>query len=238
MRFSTALTALAAALPSASAYWTGFNVGANNEDGSCKTQADWQTAFNKLKGLPQHITSVRLYASSDCNTLQNAVPAALATGTQILVGVWTEDAAHYTAEKNALQAAVNAHGHDWIIAISVGSEDLYRGDTSASALAQQIYDVRGMVRAMGVQAQVGHVDTWTAWVDNNNKAVITASDFIGLDACTSLPIPFPKETPANAPSQTPTSKTPPSAPPRTPSGPPSTPPAPKSTPSPRANGSG
>nr|OQO29969.1 hypothetical protein B0A51_02560 [Rachicladosporium sp. CCFEE 5018] len=181
MRFTTILTALAASIPCTTAYWKGFNVGANNPDGSCKTTAQWTTAFQKIAGLPQHITSVRLYASSDCNTLANAVPAAIATGTQILVGVWAEDATHFTNEKNALQAAINAHGSNWIIAISVGSEDLYRGDTSASALAQQIYDIRGMVRAMGVQAQVGHVDTWTAWVDNNNKAVITASDFIGLD---------------------------------------------------------
>ena len=181
MRFTTALTALTAALPYASAYWKGFNVGANNPDGSCKTQQQWENAFNKLKGLPQHITSVRLYASSDCDTLARAVPAALSTGTQILVGVWTEDWAHYDAEKNALEAAINQHGSDWIIAISVGSEDLYRGDTTASTLAQQIYDVRGMVRAMGVNKEVGHVDTWNAWTNDANRDVITAADFIGLD---------------------------------------------------------
>ncbi|KAI7213419.1 glycoside hydrolase [Hortaea werneckii] len=181
MRLSTTLTALAATFSTANAYWKGFNVGANNEDGSCKSQGDWEYAFNKLKGLPQYITSVRLYASSDCNTLANAVPAAVNTGTQILVGVWTEDNAHFQREKDALEAAINQHGSDWIIAISVGSEDLYRGDTDANTLAQQIYDVRGMVRAMGVNQEVGHVDTWTAWVDDANKAVITASDFIGLD---------------------------------------------------------
>jgi len=87
MRFSTTLTAIAAALPFTTAYWKGFNVGANNADGSCKTTAQWETAFNKIKGLPQAITSVRLYASSDCNTLEYAVPAAIATGVQILVGV-------------------------------------------------------------------------------------------------------------------------------------------------------
>jgi len=182
MRFTTTLATLAAAaLPFTSAYWKGFNVGANNADGSCKTQAQWETAFNKLKGLPQQITSVRLYAASDCNTLEYAVPAALATGTQILVGIWAEDSTHYTAEKNALQAAIDAHGSDWIIAISVSSEDLYRGDTDANTLAQQVYDVRGMVRAMGVTQEVGHVDTWTAWVDSANDAVITACDFIGMD---------------------------------------------------------
>lgn len=163
MKFLAAATALAAAIPSVSAYWKGFNVAANNEDGSCKTTAQWETAFTKLQKLPGDFTSVRLYAASDCNTLEYAVPAAIATGTKILVGIWTEDAAHYTAEKDALKAALAAHGSDWIIAISVGSEDLYRGDTTASALAQQIYDVRGMVRALGVTQEVGHTDTWTAW---------------------------------------------------------------------------
>ncbi|KAK4502866.1 hypothetical protein PRZ48_006292 [Zasmidium cellare] len=182
MRFSTTLAALAAStLPFTTAYYKGFNVGATNPDGSCKTTAQWTTAFNKLKALPQQISKVRLYASSDCNTLANAVPAALSTGTQILVGVWTEDAAHYDAEKNALEDAIHAHGTEWILAISVGSEDLYRKDTTAHTLAGQIYDVRGMVRALGVNAEVGHVDTWTAWVDSANDEVIKACDFVGMD---------------------------------------------------------
>ncbi|KAK0786762.1 hypothetical protein LTR02_009554 [Friedmanniomyces endolithicus] len=150
MHFSTIATLAAAALPLTNAYWTGFNVGANNNDGSCKSTADWEAAFNKLAGLPQHITSVRVYAASDCNTLANAVPAAIASGVQILVGIWAEDSTHYTNEKNALQAAINAHGSDWIIAISVGSEDLYRGDTSASTLAQQIYDVRAYFQSAAI----------------------------------------------------------------------------------------
>ena len=181
MRFLTSVAALAACAQCATAYYKGFNVGATNPDGTCKTTGQWKTAFNKLKGLPQGITSVRVYASSDCNTLANAVPAALATGTQLLVGVWTEDSAHYGAEKAALESAIKAHGTSWILAISVGSEDLYRGDTTANALAQQIYDVRGMVRALGVKADVGHVDTWTAWVNSANDAVIHACDFIGMD---------------------------------------------------------
>lgn len=39
-----------------------------------------------------------------------------------------------------------------------------------------------MVRALGVNQQVGHVDTWTAWVDSKNDAVTKACDFVGLDA--------------------------------------------------------
>ena len=51
-----------------------------------------------------------------------------------------------------------------------------------NTLAQQIYDVRGMVRAMGVEAEVGHVDTWNAFTNAANDPVILACDFIGLDA--------------------------------------------------------
>lgn len=149
--------------PLASAYHKGFNVAANNPDGSCKTQAQWEYTFKQLAGLPGSFKDVRLFASSDCNTLTNAVPAAIATGTKILAGVWTEDDAHYAAEKLALEAAINAHGSDWLIAVSVGSEDLYRGDMDAGTLARKINDVRNMLSHLGVGRQVGHTDTWTAW---------------------------------------------------------------------------
>ena len=180
MRLFSAAAALLAAVPFTQAYWKGFNVAAENPDGSCKTQAQWVSAFQKLSSLPGHFTSVRLYASSDCNTLALAVPAAISTGTQLLVGVWTQDDAHFKREKDALESAIKRYGQDWIIAISVGSEDLYRKEVSAGTLATKIYDVRGMVRAMGVKKDVGHVDTWTAWVDSANTEVIKASDFIGL----------------------------------------------------------
>lgn len=181
MRFSTTFAAIAAAIPLSQAYHTGFNVAANNPDGSCMTTSQWAAAFQKLKGLPQHFANVRVYAASDCNTLANAVPAAISTGTKLLVGVWTEDAAHYSAEKDALVAAIQAHGHNWMLAVSVGSEDLYRGDTTAATLANQVKDVRGMIRSMGANQPVGHVDTWTAWVDGANVAVVDAVDFLGMD---------------------------------------------------------
>lgn len=182
MKFFGTLLALGAAVSGVQAASKGFNVGANEEDGSCKTVAQWELAFNRLKHLPHHYRSARLYASSDCNTLANAVPAAKKTGTKLLVGVWTEDDAHFAAEKAALKRAIKNHGHGWIHSISVGSEDLYRGDTTADVLAQKIYDVRGMVRAMGVKVKVGHVDTWNAWTNGGNAAAIKACDFIGMDA--------------------------------------------------------
>ena len=183
MLLSCTLSLLALTLPLTSAYWKGFNVGANlPSNGACKTQADWVADFKNLQALPGYFSSARLYASSDCNTLANAVPAAISTGISLLVGVWTEDATHFNNEKQALLNAIKQYGHDWIVAVSVGSEDLYRGDTNADTLAGQIYDVRGMLSTVGASSiQVGHVDTWTAWVKSENNPVIKACDFIGTD---------------------------------------------------------
>jgi glucan endo-1,3-beta-D-glucosidase len=181
---TTQLVALTAATVSgAHAYYKGFNIGANLANGACRSQSDWEFAFNKIASFPGNFKSARLYASSDCNTLANAVPAALNTGTNLLVGIWTEDNTHYEAEKQALLEAIQQYGHDWILAVSVGSEDLYRGDTDANTLASQINDVRGMLWGLGASDKsVGHVDTWTAWVDGANTPVIEAVDWLGNDA--------------------------------------------------------
>src|ERR1700755_1797672 len=119
MRTASILAFAAAAVSSANAYFFGFNLGAQ-VNGHCRSEAEWEFAFNKLASFPGNTKSVRLYASSDCNTLANAVPAALKTGTQLLVGIWTQDDAHFEAEKQALLDAIQQHGHDWILAVSVG----------------------------------------------------------------------------------------------------------------------
>lgn len=174
--------ALATAVTTTSAYFQGFNIGANLPSGACRAEKDWEFAFNKIASFPGKFRNARLYASSDCNTLANAVPAAIKTGTKLLVGVWTEDEAHYNAEKQALLQAVQQHGKDWILAVSVGSEDLYRKETTAQTLAGQINDVRGMMWSIGASDKsIGHVDTWTAWVDSANTAVIDAVDWLGND---------------------------------------------------------
>ena len=166
----------------ATAYWKGFNLPANLPNGACKSQPDWTQDFTTLQALPGFFSSARLYASSDCNTLASAVPAAIATGTTLLIGVWTENDAHFEAEKAALLSAVQQYGTKWLIAVSVGSEDLYRGDTDAATLSNKINDVRGMMCGLGAcNIAIGHVDTWTAWVDPKNNDVIRAVDWVGTD---------------------------------------------------------
>ena len=155
---------------------------ANNPDGTCKNQTQWTTAFQELYNLPQKVEYVRLYASSDCDTLINAVPAAFNSQIKILVGVWAENATHYQSETNALTDAITQYGADWIYAISVGSEDLYRGDSNAATLANQVENTRNATRALNVTVPIGHIDTWQAWCRHGHEVLVSACDFIGVDS--------------------------------------------------------
>ncbi|KAK6357763.1 hypothetical protein TWF718_002069 [Orbilia javanica] len=185
MKLFNAIGALATAMmllptQTLAGQYKGFSMGANKADGNCKTQTDWRIDFQTIKSWGKGFNAVRVYASSDCNTAMRVAAAAKDQKFKVLVGIWATDDWHFGAEKAALEAAIKTHGWDWIAAVSVGSEDLYRKDISAQKLANQIYDVRGMVRSLTKNANIpiGHTDTWTAWVDGANDVVTRASDVV------------------------------------------------------------
>ena len=78
-------------------------------------------------------TSARIYTMIQPNTANTpiqAIPAAIASKTSLLLGLWASAGeANINNEILALQAAINTYGSafvDLIVGISVGSEDLYR----------------------------------------------------------------------------------------------------------------
>lgn len=105
--------------------------------------------------------------------------------------------ADFTNELAALKQAISTYGSAFgkaCVGISVGSEDLYRitptgiankagvgagPDVITNFISQARSAIAGTVLS---GCPVGHVDTWTAWVNSSNDAVISASDFIGMDA--------------------------------------------------------
>ncbi len=128
-----------------------------------------------------------------------AIPAAIATGTTLLLGLWGSAGQDvFNNELSALKAAISQYGSDMAkvtVGISIGSEDLYRnsaiakqnGETNPGAspdtIASYIKQVRDAIANTPLSGTpIGHVDTWTAWVDGANKAVIDSCDWIGVDA--------------------------------------------------------
>ncbi|EFQ30768.1 glucan 1,3-beta-glucosidase [Colletotrichum graminicola] len=202
MRTSLTLAAVYAA--AAATAFQGFNYGSTFTDGRPKTQSDFESEFKtaaSLEGTNGAFTSARLYTmvqGGTTNDLISAIPAAISTKTTLLLGLWASagDAA-FANELEALKKTVAKYGSqlDGLVAgISVGSEDLYRhsptgianGEYSGaepSTLVKYFDQVRDVIKGSPLStAPLGHVDTWTAWVNGSNKAVIDACDWIGMDA--------------------------------------------------------
>ncbi|KAK3703775.1 hypothetical protein LTR37_014221 [Vermiconidia calcicola] len=184
---------------SISAQLQGFNYGAQNADGACRTYDNFNTMFSRAKTLAEPgFTSARLYTSVQCgsdNAPIEAIKAAIDTQTNLLLGVWASAGQavidnEIIALKQAAQnwpAGVKAR----VKGISVGSEDLYRSSpqgqaagsdvgANAAQIVSYIKQIRNALKGTALAGvKVGHVDTWTAWTLGENKPVIDAVDFLG-----------------------------------------------------------
>lgn len=204
MRTTSGLVAFAASLATTSAAYQGFNYGSTFTSGAAKLQADFLSEFQTAQGLAGTngaFTSARLYTmiqAGTANTPIQAIPAAIASKTSLLLGLWASAGqANIDNEIAALKAAIQTYGAPFaslIAGISVGSEDLYRNSptgiinkSGAGAQPDELVSYIAQVRAAiagtaASAAPVGHVDTWTAYVNGSNNALISACDFLGMDA--------------------------------------------------------
>lgn len=204
MRFSSTLLASTAILSTASAGYKGFNYGAFFLNQQAKQQVDFEYEFNAAKQLPNtngEFTSARLYTMvqwGTTNSVISAIPAAINTKTQLLLGMWASSGqATFNNEIAALKTAISQYGTaftDLVVGISVGSEDLYRitptgiqnkagPGAQPSELINYIQQTRAAIKGTSLAGKpIGHVDTWTAYVNASNNGVISNLDFLGVDA--------------------------------------------------------
>ncbi|KAK9481101.1 glycoside hydrolase superfamily [Lipomyces japonicus] len=182
MRFVSTAFFLATAVSCVSAIGDlGFSLGVKrNSDGGCKTTEDYLADFNTI-GAYSNI--VRVYAASDCNTLQYILPAVKQAGVQLVVGVWPTDDTHFSEEKQALTTYLPGYASN-VYAVTVGSEALYRGDLTAEQLASDIDEIRTLVQGIDGYGStpVGTADSWNVLVNAGNYAAIQASDVVLANA--------------------------------------------------------
>jgi len=194
---STLITVLGGA-SSALAAVKGFNYAAQGQN-----QAAFEAAFKTAANLPgaDGFTGARLYTMIQDGTTASpisAIPAAIDAKGSLLLGLWASSPQNiFDNEITALKAAIQQYGSnlaDIVTGISVGSEDLYRTSVtglmndpkgvgqSPDTLVSYISQVRAAVKGTVLEsAPIGHVDTWNAFVNGSNSAVIAACDFLGLD---------------------------------------------------------
>ncbi|KAJ5407882.1 glucan endo-1-3-beta-glucosidase eglC [Penicillium cosmopolitanum] len=194
------LLALALSVASVDAASKGFNYGATKADGSSKYQADFQKDFAAAKVLvgQDGFTSARLYTmiqGGTTNTPIEAIPAAIAEKTELLLGLWVSGG-NMENEITALKAAISQYGEDFaklVVGISVGSEDMYRNSVTGSksnagpgvepeVLVSYIKEVRSTIAGTGLSdVTLGHVDTWDSWTNSSNSDVVNHLDWLGFD---------------------------------------------------------
>jgi len=206
MRFTSLLAVAAATVGSAAAADSvimGFNAGATDDTGKVKVEADFVKEFTtaqNLQGAPGDFTTIRLYSNiqgGTKNTPIEAFSAAIKTNTKLLLGVWASGTDSIDEELNALSAAIKKYGTkftDLVVGISIGSEDMYRvsepGIRNKSGVGNSAEKIVEFIKATRskladgplAKIKVTHVDTWTAWVNTSNKAVIDNVDFLAVNA--------------------------------------------------------
>ncbi|KAF4463381.1 murein transglycosylase [Fusarium albosuccineum] len=198
------LFAMAATIGITNAAFQGFNYGATFTDGRAKAQADFENEFKtaaSLEGTKGAFTSARLYTMIQGGTPNQpieAIPAAIKTKTSLLLGLWASggEAAfsnEIAALKNTVEQFCGKIDH-LVAGISVGSEDLYRNSpigikndenpgVNPETLVDYIAQTRKAIKGTCLtDAPIGHVDTWTAFANDTNKALIDACDWLGMDA--------------------------------------------------------
>lgn len=187
MRFATFATTLLLTASQALAIGDlAFNLGVKNNDGSCKSTQDYE---NSLKVLKPYTNKVKVYAASDCNTLQNLGPAAEKEGFQIFQGIWPTPDSHYQQEKSAISSTLPHLKKSTFAGFLVGSESLYRNDLNAEQLGNLVKDFKNYIKDIKDSQgdsygdiQVGIVDSWNLLVAAYNAPAVQASDFVMANA--------------------------------------------------------
>ncbi|KAH0604857.1 uncharacterized protein H6S33_006525 [Morchella sextelata] len=161
----------------------GFNIGHKRADGACKTTDDWIEDFRTIRSWSHdmiQVNTARLFSTSDCFNLKNAVPAAQATYIKIWVTIWATPEDKYIRERDELKYAIRTWGTDWIAGINVGSEHLYQGSLKPATLARYINQVKMLVKVtLGAPyIAIGCADTWNQLVSPAAKIVLGVSDVV------------------------------------------------------------
>lgn len=204
MHFTSIATSFLALATSIQAYDKGFNYGATNADGSCRRYDAFNTMFTRAKqlaGVDVPFTSVRLYTSIQCGSVNapiEAIKAGLDRGMNLHLGIWAS--AGQAVVDNEIIAIKQAAAM-WpnmmkqrVKSISVGSEDLYRntevsknngGDPGANGetLVKYIRQLRERLRGTVLEGvPVGHVDTATGWeLYGGQQQVLKTVDWAGFN---------------------------------------------------------
>jgi glucan 1,3-beta-glucosidase len=146
------------------------------QDQTCKTTEDF---IADLKIIKKETGSsvVRIYTTSQCDALKTLLPALEATDTKAIVGLWCTPPDHYTKEIAAVTNNLPDYS-DRVIALTVGSEHLYRKELTGTELAVLIKRMQDEIKRLKLDTPVGFADSWNLVADGSANPAIEQSDIM------------------------------------------------------------
>lgn len=156
----------------------GVNYNPKRADGSCSS---YERVVADLRIIKTYTTKVKTFSLRDCRQAELILRAVRQIGgMKVSLGIWPTPESTFRAEKQELMRLNRTIGLNNVIAVSVGSEHLYRGDLTPRNLATKIYDVKGMLRGIlrHPEIKITTADVYYELVE----PVITAVDFLTMNA--------------------------------------------------------
>ncbi|GME79205.1 unnamed protein product [Ambrosiozyma monospora] len=154
----------------------GFDLGVRITETECKEASDYEDDLDAIS--PYGVSTLKVFSASDCDTLEILGPIAEEHRFTISLGLWPSPPDKFEAEIAALEEFLPTIRKATIKSFLVGSESIYRGDTTPEELADLINEVRDVVKdikdkegATFDDIPVGTVDTWNSLTNVSNAAL-------------------------------------------------------------------
>jgi len=128
-----------------------------NDAIDCKSPEQFEREY---KQMSTYASAVKIYSCGECLAGPQSLKLTQKYGMQLFLGV-TADPKYFPGDFAVLQNMTETYGLSNVLGISVGTEDLYRGDVptiNAESIVSQIKQLQQYLRSKGYSTPVTHVD--------------------------------------------------------------------------------
>lgn len=155
--------------------WSGYKGDTSNA--TCKTAEDADHEWSQM----QDYAIVRVYGT-DCVQPYNAVQLAKKYNKKVFMGIYFLDDT-MSNEVQSIIDAIQSSGARWdhIDTVSIGNEDVHRGEKTVDEIFDAITSARQQLQAAGYTGPIVHVDSQDAILANPELCGQSAGDYIAAN---------------------------------------------------------
>ncbi|KAJ1660534.1 glycoside hydrolase 3 protein [Dispira simplex] len=157
----------------------GINYNVRRADGNCPTLEEVKADLATLSTVTKNL---RVYSNVDCNQGELMLQAVQDTDYKVLLGMWVGSAAEPVAvEMTMLETLAQKYPKQfkqYVSAVIVGSEAVYRKDVTEDVLVGYINQARTILRKHQLDTSVSTAETYDKWTGG----LVDAVDYVTMNA--------------------------------------------------------